>query len=425
MKIAGLCLALCSVACATAASAQDIPERLSLGEALRIADERSPVLGPSRALVAVAAADKVIARTRPNPAFSFDSEGYHPFTAQPRGFINAQELSFRVEQEIETAGRVRLRKATADAAQKSAEASLEDERRRLHLEVQRAYFQMVLAIADRDAAKASLEEIDAIIAVNRTRLAQGEISGGELRRVEVERLRFMDDVFGAELALKNARSALLALLNAPRLDLPVEATETLAFAAGSPAARGPEAGAGGMDFSSLSQEAFAKRPDLAAARGDEARAATETRLQRALRTPNITVGGGYHRDFGASGIAFTLTVPLPVFNTNAGGVARAEAERTLAESRMAATRVAVALDVQQAMNAVETNRARVAYIEKEYLGNARAARDIVQTSYKEGESDLTDFLDAQRAFRETQRTYNRALYDYRISLFQLDAAVGR
>ena len=64
-------------------------------------------------------------------------------------------------------------------------------------------------------------------------------------------------------------------------------------------------------------------------------------------------------------------------------------------------------------------------IEKEYLQNAREARDIAQASYGAGAADLLDFLDAQRAFRDTQRTYNRALYDYRVSLFQLDAAVGR
>jgi outer membrane protein TolC len=55
---------------------------------------------------------------------------------------------------------------------------------------------------------------------------------------------------------------------------------------------------------------------------------------------------------------------------------------------------------------------------------ARESRDIVLAAYRLGTADLIDFLDAQRAFRDTARTYNRALYDQRVSLFQLSAATG-
>jgi hypothetical protein len=41
----------------------------------------------------------------------------------------------------------------------------------------------------------------------------------------------------------------------------------------------------------------------------------------------------------------------------------------------------------------------------------------VTAAYRAGESQLLDFLDGQRA-------YSRALFDYRLSLFELDAAVG-
>ena len=92
---------------------------------------------------------------------------------------------------------------------------------------------------------------------------------------------------------------------------------------------------------------------------------------------------------------------------------------------MAAAEIAVALDVQRSRNGLEMSQARVAYIEREYLRNAREARDIVLESYRAGAATLTDYLDAQRALREAQRVANRAQFDYRISLFQLDAALGR
>jgi cobalt-zinc-cadmium efflux system outer membrane protein len=90
----------------------------------------------------------------------------------------------------------------------------------------------------------------------------------------------------------------------------------------------------------------------------------------------------------------------------------------------AATATEVLLDVQQAANAVAVSRERVAYIEREYLSPSRESRDIVLASYRVGAADLIDFLDAQRAFRDTLRTYNRALYEQRLAIFQLAAATG-
>lgn len=408
--------------------AQDaqIPQKLTLADALRLAAERNPEFAAARNAVEVAEAQRLDASQRPNPALTFESEGYPLFDNPRPPFASNQTLTLRFDQEIETAGRRRLRTQVADVGVEVTRAQSTDVLRRLELDVRRAYLQAVLAKADRDVASAALGEIDRVITLNRARFEKGEISGGELRRIQVERLKFIDDVFGAELALKNARSALLALLNVADLGYEFDTVESLTD--GRPSAGEPLTVSGLpllLDRATLRQQALANRPDIAAARGELTRADTETRLQRALRTPNLTVGGGYQRDFGSNAVVFGATVPLPLFNRNAGGVARAQAERRLAESRSAAVTAAIALDVQQAVNAVEINRARVQYIEREYLKNARESRDIVLASYRVGTADLIDFLDAQRAFRDTLRTYNRALYEERISTFELAAAVGK
>jgi outer membrane protein, heavy metal efflux system len=400
-----------------------IPDRLTLEDALRLAAERNPTIDAGRSGVAVREAERIGARLRPNPAVTFDSENYPMFDPRRPDFLNNQQLTIRVDQELELAGRRRLRVQSADADVAVAQSLLADQRRRLELEVRRAYFSVVLAKADVEVAETSLGEINRVIGLNRARYEQGEISGGEVRRVQVERLRFVDDLFAAQLALRNARSALLALLNAPDLSLDFDVTETLSDGASTfPGVVPLAASAGGID--ALQSLALAQRPDLRAALGEVQRADTETRLQRALRTPNVTLGGGYQRNFGADAVVFTVTVPLPLNNRNQGGVARAAAERRRADALAAATTTAVRLDLQQALNAVDVAAARVSYIEGEYLAPARESRDIVRAAYELGTADLIDYLDAQRAFRDTLRTYNRALFDRRISLFNLASATG-
>jgi cobalt-zinc-cadmium efflux system outer membrane protein len=346
---------------------------------------------------------------------TFESEGYPLFESTRPTLFNGQELTVRLDQEIETAGRRRLRSEVAESGIAIAQAQLADERRRVALDVRRAYFDVVLAKADLAVAQATRNEIDQVIGLTRARLAEGEISGVEVRRLQVERLRFVDDVFAAELALRNATSALLALVNASDLAADFDVTEPLAAPAAAPVVASREA---------LLTQAVAVRPDLAAARRELQQSEAQTRLQRALRTPNATVGGGYRRDFGSNVVVFGVTVPLPIFNRNQGGIARADAERRRASQLTEAAATQVRLEVQQALDAVEVSAARVQYIEQEYLDNARQARETVLASYRLGVADLIDVLDAQRGFRDTVRTYNRALYEHRVSLFQLAAASG-
>lgn len=415
-----LLLLLCVGTAVRSVFAQDliVPARLSLDAALRLARERNPSLAAARNSVEIAESRRIDARLRPNPAVTFESGNYPLFDSPRRPFADSQELTLRIDQEIELAGRRRLRTRAAETGISSMEASYRDQQRRLEFEVRRSYFGVVLATADVDVARIALDEIDRVISLNRARQQHGVISGVEVRRIQVERLRFVDDLFNAQLALRNARSALLALLDAPDLGVAFEVTEALApdAAAAQPSPQ--------PDPASLRTQALALRPDLQAARQEVQRFDTETQLQRALRTPNVTVGGGYRRDFGSNAVVFGVTVPLPLSNRNQGGVARAEAERRQAASLAAAAATTVLLDVQQAINAADVSLARVQYIEREYLAPARESRDIVLASYRLGAANLIDFLDAQRAFRDTVRTYNRALYDRRVSLFQLGSATG-
>lgn len=406
-------------AAASSVAQEPVPRQLTLAAALQLADARNPRLAAARAGIAIAEADKVSAGRRPTPALTFDSIGDYPFRSSA---VDQHEYLIRADQEIETAGRRGLRLAAADLGVNTASATFDDERRKVLLEVKRAYLEAALAKANREVAQSTLTEIDSLIKLNRARFEAGEISGAEPRRLQVERLRFVDDLFSADLAFRNARSALLALLNATDLAQDIDPVDPLVTpGAGPPVA--PLLTAALANVPVLRQGAAA-RPELAAARSEEARAQTETRLQRALRTPNITVGGGYSHLGGLNVAAFGVTVPLTFLSRNTGAVARADAEYQQAVQRRLATIADVELDVQRTINAAQVNRARVDYIEKEHLASAREAREIVLASYRLGEVDLIDFLDAQRAFRDTQRTYNRALFDERLSLFELEAAVG-
>ena len=210
-----------------AAAQAVVPEQLTLAAALRIAEAHSPVFRAARHVVDVARAEARTAGRRPNPMVVIEGEEYAPLASDRGSLWTDQALIVRFQQEIETAGRRRHRIRSADAGVAMARAATADARRRLDLAVGRTYFALALAQADRAVATAALEEIERVIALTEARVAAGEVAGVELRRLDVERLSFVDQVLTTDLAVRTARAALLGLLGAADLDQPVEAADSL------------------------------------------------------------------------------------------------------------------------------------------------------------------------------------------------------
>jgi outer membrane protein, heavy metal efflux system len=400
----------------------EITEQLDLKKALEIAFANNPQLKAARNEIEITDAERIDASKRLNPAFSAYFEDYRLFHSEIGPFFQTQEITVRLDQEIETGGKRKLRTQAAELRSQAQKAQTDNVIRALVLEVRRAYFQAVLAQTNLESAETILQEIDRVIELNRTRFENGDISGAELKRVEVERLKFVEDVFASKLALANAKSTLLSLFGLPPANPSFKVSGPLIVdhrpsmpAEGIPAP---------APYPELERQALAKRPDLMASMFEQKRADTETLHQRSLRSPNITVTGGYKRNLVDNTVVFGIALPLKVFNKNEGGIARAAAEKNRADNLAAHTRSQILLDLQKAYNSAEINRQRVEYIEKESIQKADESRQIVLTAYRLGEIDLIHLLDAERAYRETRKSYNQALYEYRMSLYELGSAIG-
>jgi cobalt-zinc-cadmium efflux system outer membrane protein len=397
---------------------EPLPQRLVLEEAVRLAIERNPLAAAARNAVEMAQGDAVGARLRPNPAVTLQMEDYPYFRSNPGPFFSNQEITTRFDYEIQTKRRLTLRTAAAEGAVEREEGAYSNAIRLLRLAVQSAFYRVLLAQSNLGLAQSILEQTDQVIALNRIRFEQGDISELELLRIQVERLQFADDVFQARLEVRNAKAALLALLYAPDLGADIEVVGDLSGV--------PELGAPiETQPAELYQLASAARPDLRAAQAEMQRAAAQNRFQRAISSPNITVGGGYKRSGPYNSLVFGVTIPLPIFDRNQGGVLRSEAETRQAGNLAAATRNQIELEIRQAYNAFQINRERVEYIRSQQLQQAEKASQVTMAAYRLGGAPLMDYLDAQRRYRDTMRVFNQALFDERASRFGLAAAIGK
>jgi cobalt-zinc-cadmium efflux system outer membrane protein len=397
----------------------EIPRRLTLEDAVRLAVARNPSLLAAKDEIRALEGDAVAASKRPNPALSLEMEDY-PIRAHPGPFFSNQEMTLRIDYEIERGGQRQLRTKAAGQAVEAQRLVYKDRIRLAELEVERAFARAILAKSNLEASQSLFDQTEKMISLNRVRFEQGEISALELNRSEVEKLRFQDDLFQADLMLRNAKSSLLALLNATDLSQDIDIAGTLQVTAQMSETGMPPP----VPLAELIRIALERRPDKAARIEEKSRADTESLLQRALRSPNFTVGGGYKRSSEDNSYTFGITIPLKVFNRNEGEIIRADAEQRRAASLVAAVRKDIELEVQQAYNAVEINRQRSEYIRTQHMKKAEEAGRVTFASYRLGGATLIDYLDAQRSYRDTLRIYNQALFDERVSLYELASSIG-
>jgi cobalt-zinc-cadmium efflux system outer membrane protein len=390
-----------------------MPSQLTLQAAMEMMLRQNPILLRDQQNPLVARGELIQVGRRPNPSFEINSESYPLYESHPGSFLNNQELVVRAGQTLETAGKRSKRVRVAEQELAATESGVQDTVRLLKFELKRRYYSVVLAKAQRGLAEEILKQFDDIIRLNEARYKLGELSGLEINRVRAERLRFFDDLLDADLQLKNAKTALLELLGVAEMNTPFDVLETLT------------APALAVDLPQLQVEALQNRPDLRAERQRVERNRQDLRLQKAEAVPNVTPFFGYKRDIGANTAAFGLSIPLPLFNRNQGGIARATAQIQQQQYQATRLELSVRRDVQEAYQTLQTQADRVRALEQQYVPSARTAREIAQQSYRLGALDLIGFLDAERIYREAVRSHNVALFDYQTAIFQLETAVGK
>lgn len=400
---------------ASAAFAQqiDIPKDLTYSEARDLMLTHSPALRRDQQTIPIATANVGEARLRINPEFEISSESYPLFESRPGAFFNNQELTAHATQTIETAGKRGKRTVVAERELSATESDVQNTVRQLTLELKRRYYGIALAQAQLRLAQGLLTGFDDVLRVNEARYQQGEISGLEIARVKAERLRFFNDLLEAQLQLSNAKFALLELLGATDLTAPFEVVDSLAISNTVP------------NRDELQRLALDNRPDYAAERQRLERNRARLTLERSLAVPNVSPSFGYKRDFGANTAFGSVSVPLPLFNRNQPGIARATADISRQNFELERVRLSVLRDVLEAEQTFNMQSQRAIAIERDYVPSAQRARDSALQSYRVGELDLIGFLDTERVYRETLTTFNQALYDRRAALALLEAAVGK
>ncbi len=120
-----------------------------------------------------------------------------------------------------------------------------------------------------------------------------------------------------------------------------------------------------------------------------------------------------------------MGVTVPLFDRNQGNIAKAESVLAQSCYNLQAQLVQTEADIEQAVGEFQAAVENATAIGPAQLAAARSVRDRTLAAYSLGGKTLLDVLDAERAYRDTHRTYILSQSAYWHALYRLNAAVGQ
>jgi cobalt-zinc-cadmium efflux system outer membrane protein len=135
-------------------------------------------------------------------------------------------------------------------------------------------------------------------------------------------------------------------------------------------------------------------------------------LQRAIVEPYPTfnVMGGYQRQLIGvedQGIA-QVTMSVPLWNRNQGGIREAEANIGRAEAEVRRVQLELSTQAAEAVGRYQSAIVQVARYEREILPRSRESVTLTQRLYEQGELDFLRLLSAQKTLGEVNLGYVEA-----------------
>ncbi|NUM36529.1 MAG: TolC family protein [Candidatus Brocadiae bacterium] len=104
--------------------------------------------------------------------------------------------------------------------------------------------------------------------------------------------------------------------------------------------------------------------------------------------PDLTIGGGYEREEGESKLGFGLNMPIPLWNRNQAGIAKALAERNFARAKYEAGYESIANEVSRTRQKLQASSQYYQHLEKELLPKVQEQWNEMDRLTKLGEFNV-------------------------------------
>ena len=272
-------------------------------------------------------------------------------------------------------------------------------------------------------SRVSVKGLESLYARYEELYKRGNASLGDLNRVKIQLRTAQLGVADAEAAYRKAKFDLGSLMNLTREEVEkLELRGTIYDKLPPP-----------PPVDELRRIALESRPDIISYRLGVQRAEADVRLARAQRfsNPYLLFQPYTYQDNTPYGVrsavsyALGVTVPLPVFNRNQGGVQRAVLNVTQTQIELSETERQALVDVEKAVQEYDVSRREVNELASDVIPAAKQVRDEAFRLLGAGEKSLLEYIAAQLEFNQIAKQYLDTAIRHRRSMVNLNTVTGK
>ncbi len=404
-KVVATVVAALSLSAFSATAQTNLVPTLSLNDAKQVAFLRNWDLLAAQKDVDQATAQRWVAKEFPNPTLSLSttkiSTDRGNGTSLGNGFGDRSYDSIvAVNQLFEIGGKRTHRKESAAAGEAAAKARFAEARRQLDLAVTRAYVSALLAGENSRILRESAQSLRKEAGIAEVRFKAGDISAADKAQIEIAAERLEIDAESAEATAQAARLAVEILLGEKSPGGHWAPGDSLEGLAGTP-------------IMTSQESPGALRPDLVAAEAAARKASADLSLQKSLRYPDPSLFVQYEHEPAdkPSTVGVGISIPLPLWNHNRGGIAGADAAREQAEFQVNKLRAQISAEISSAELAYADATSRFDRYHGKIQPRSEEIRKTVSFAYSKGGASLLDLLAAERSHNEARLATTQAEAD--------------
>ena len=385
-------------------------QALTMREALARALAASPRLTAAERDIGIATGQRIQAGALLNPELSYEQDNSFG-TGIYRGTKSA-ETTLQISQAFEWFGRREARVAAGDAGVEAASI----QRRAVKLEVLSEAAIAFLNVLGAQRRIQILDEqvaaIDRLTPLLQRRVEAGASSPAETGRAEVASALVKADRERLRSTLASARRELAVLMG--------DATPRFASVSGRLDATGRP-----PSFQSV-VAAIDANPQLVRWTAIYAQRNAELLLARLKPYPDVRLSAGWRHfnETNDDAVRLTLSVPIPIFDQNQGGILSAEENLAKTKAERDANRNTLVVVAGRAYDSLTGSLRELGILREVAIPKAQQAAEAISEGYGQGRFSLLEVLDAQANVAQARLREQEALQNFHIAVATIEGLVG-
>jgi len=378
--------------------------KLTLDQAITLAEDFHPLLRASIAQIEAAQAGLTTARAYPNPFASAISGAQ---TIRVPGNVNGFSQFFTFTQPLELGPLRPTRLQLAQRNRESYEIRLAGTRIGVLSSVRRAFYLVLRRRAEIDILQESLRLVEQFRNRIQVRVDVGEAGRLELIRADSELITARSAANSAQLqyisALAQFRTTVGSTLE-PDTEIDGKLDETVAL----------------PPLETLREQALAQHPAMAFVRAEIKRLEANVSYEVALRRPQPQFVAEIERPPDSPSYRFGVSIPINLWNRREGPIAEAAAQVRVAAALARNRELEFVSALEAAYARYNLANQQLSAFEQGLLRETNEAVRAAEVAYRLGERGILEVLDSQRVLRTVRLDFLNTQYDRQSALVDLD-----